>query len=101
MLAHKSGGTFLQSTGLVKFQASNPHSFLNNLLKAQNTIVAGPCQYTGYRLYIFSCSTQLSMKCIMLINVKISTVVGISTFITCSMAITASESLKARKVLIF
>ena len=45
----------------------------------------------------FSCSTQLSLKLIMLINVKMPTIVGILAFI--SMINTTSESLKARKVL--
>ena len=48
---------------------------------------------------LFPCSTQLSMKFIILINVKMPTAVGILTFI--SMIITTSESLKARKVYIF
>ena len=47
----------------------------------------------------FSCSTQLSMKFIILINVKIPTMVGIVAFI--SMMNTTSESLKARKIFIF
>ena len=47
----------------------------------------------------FSCSTQLGMKCIMLINVKMPTIVGILTFI--SMINKISESLKARKNNIF
>ena len=47
---------------------------------------------------LFSCSTQLRMKFIILINVKMPTIVGILTFI--SMVNTTSESLKARKVFI-
>ena len=43
----------------------------------------------------FSCSTRLSMKLVMLINVKMHTRVDILTFM--SMIITRSESLKARK----
>ena len=46
-----------------------------------------------------SCSTQLSIKFIKLINVKMPTIVGILTFM--SMINTTCESLKARKVLIF
>ena len=46
----------------------------------------------GYKL--FSCSTQLSMKFIMLMNVKMPIIVGILTFI--SMINTTSERLKAR-----
>ena len=42
------------------------------------------------------CSTQLSMKLIKLMNVKMPTIVGILTFI--SMINTTYESLKARKV---
>ena len=48
---------------------------------------------------LFLCSTQLSMKFIMLINVKMPTIVGILIFI--SRINTTSESLKARKVLYF
>ena len=48
---------------------------------------------------LFSCSTQMSMKFIMLINVKMPTIVGILIFM--SMINTASECLKAKKVLNF
>ena len=48
---------------------------------------------------MFSCSTQLSMKFIMLINVTIQTTIGILTFI--SMIDTTPESLNERKVYIF
>ena len=48
---------------------------------------------------LFSCSTQLSIKFVMLINIKMPTIVGILTFI--SLIIKTSESLKARKVSIF
>ena len=47
---------------------------------------------------LFSCSTQLSMKFILLINVKMPTVVGILTFI--SVINTTSERLKARNFFI-
>ena len=47
----------------------------------------------------FSYSTQMSMKFIILINVKMPTIVGILTFI--SMINTTSDSLKARIVFIF
>ena len=50
----------------------------------------------GYKT--FSCSTLLSIKFIMLINVKMPTIVGILTFI--SMINKISESLKAIKVFI-
>ena len=43
---------------------------------------------------LFSCSTQLSTKFILLINVKMSTIVGILTFI--SMINATSERLKSR-----
>ena len=45
------------------------------------------------------CSTQLSMKFILLINVKMPTIVGISTFI--SRIITSYESLKERNTYLF
>ena len=48
---------------------------------------------------LFSCSTQLSAKFIVLINVKMPTVVGILTFI--SIINTASERLKARNFFTF
>ena len=44
---------------------------------------------------LFSCSTQLGSKCIMLINVKMPTIVGIFTFI--NMINTTSKSLKQEK----
>ena len=47
---------------------------------------------------LFSYSTQLSKKFILLINVKMPTVVGILTFI--SMINTSSEGLKARNFFI-
>ena len=45
---------------------------------------------------LFTCSTQLSVKFIMLINVKMPMIVGILTFV--SMINTAYESLKARSI---
>ena len=48
---------------------------------------------------LLSCSTQLSTKFILLINVKMPTIVGIFTFI--SMINTTSERLKARNVFIY
>ena len=50
-------------------------------------------------IILFSCSTQLCIRLIMLINVKMQTIVGILTFI--SMINTASESLKARWFFLF
>ena len=48
---------------------------------------------------LYSCSTQLSTKFIILINVKMPTIVGILTLI--SMLNATSECLRARKVGIF
>ena len=48
---------------------------------------------------LFSCSTQLSPKFILLINVKMPTIVGILTFM--SRINTTSESLNARKICVF
>ena len=48
---------------------------------------------------LFSCSTQLSTKFILLINVKMPTIVGILTFI--SRINTISKSLNARKISVF
>ena len=47
----------------------------------------------------FSCSTQLSMKFIILINVRMSSIVSILTLI--SQINTSSESFKARNAIIF
>ena len=47
---------------------------------------------------LFSCSTHLSTKFILLINVKMSTIVGILTFI--SIINTTFERLKARNFFI-
>ena len=47
---------------------------------------------------LFSCPTQLKIKFIILINVKMPTIVGISTFI--SMINATYDSLKASKVFI-
>ena len=52
-----------------------------------------------YVIKLSSCSIQLSMKWIMLINVKMPTIVGILTF--SSMINTAHESLKVRIFFIF
>ena len=57
------------------------------------------CNKSGLEVIkLFSCSTQLSMKFIMLISVKMPTMVGIFTFI--SMINTTSERLKARNFFI-
>ena len=47
---------------------------------------------------LFPCSTQMSMKFILLINVKMSTIVGVLIFI--SMINTTSARLKARNFFI-
>ena len=51
----------------------------------------------GYKL--FSCSTQMSMKFILFINVKMQTIVGISTFI--SRIITTCKCFKQENIFIF
>ena len=53
---------------------------------------------SGLEVEFFSYSTQLSMKFILLINVKMPTIVGILTFI--SMINTTSERLETRKFFI-
>ena len=50
-------------------------------------------------IQFFTCSTQMSMKFFLLINIKMPTIVGILTFI--SMINTSSESLKAKKIFCF
>ena len=52
----------------------------------------------GPRLYNFLCSTQLSIKCIMLINFKMPTIIGILTCI--SMINTTFERFKAKNFFI-
>ena len=47
----------------------------------------------------FSCSTQLSLKFILLINVKMPTILGILTFM--SRINTTSENFRERKILVF
>ena len=69
------------------------------------TRALGTDTYTGNKslgtdvIKLFSCSTQLSMKFILLINVKMPTIVGILTFI--SRINTASKNFKARKIFNF
>ena len=53
----------------------------------------------GPEVIFFLCYTQLSMRFIMLINVKMPTIVGILIFM--SMIITTYEQLKARNAFIF
>ena len=55
--------------------------------------------YKATRLKYYSCSTQLSMKFILLINVKMPSIVGILTFL--SWIVTTSEKLKHEKSLFF
>ena len=73
---------------------STEHEIFHTHNVKMPTIIPGP-----EVIKLFLCSTQLSMKFIMLINVKMPTSVGILSFI--SMINTTSESLKARKVIIF
>ena len=79
---------------------------LHGLCLPSSTLTADGSQGVEYKdcpgseiLNLFSCSTQLGMKSIMHINVKMSTNVGILTFI--SMINIISESLKASKVFMF
>ena len=59
------------------------------------TMLKNPCPEV---IKLFPCSTQLGTKFILLVNVKMSTVVDILTFI--SMINTTSERLKARNFFI-
>ena len=64
----------------------------------------GPYSYATYvgpglKVIKMSCSSQLSMKFVLLINVKMPTIVGILPFM--SMTNTTSDSLEIRKVNIF
>ena len=66
--------------------------FIHTLMKLHHFIdCAGNHCSRGYKIFLYS--TQLSMKLIMLINVKMPTIVGILTFI--SMINTTSDRLKA------
>ena len=64
-----------------------------------NTLFILKIQVQGRGYKTFSCSTQLSLKLIMLIKVKMPTIVGILTFIC--MINTTIESMKTRKVFVF
>ena len=71
----------------------------NTYIKLVNKNMGLDVRKTGPEvLKLFPCSTQLSKKCILLINVKMPTIVGILTFI--SVINTASERLKARNFFI-
>ena len=70
-------------------------SLHNQSVHMQTTTKKTQIRPRGYKL--FSCSTQLSTKFILLINVKMPTIVGILTF---SKINTASEKVKAIKLLI-
>ena len=63
---------------------------LNWIIAIKSCITLRP----GPEVKLFSCSIQQSMKCFLLINVEMTTIVGILTFI--SMVNTTSERLKAR-----
>ena len=65
--------------------------------KSQNSLQLGRAGPDVIKL--FSCSTQLSTKFILLINVKMSAIAGILTFI--SLINTTFESLKARNSFTF
>ena len=69
-------------------QFKEPNSLMNNPLSPGPEVIKR-----------FPCSTQLSTKFILLINVKMPTIVGILTVI--SRINTTSESFKARKIIIF
>ena len=75
--------------------------FLKALLLKLNVIIRetlGKREPGPEVIKLFSCSTQLSMKFILLINVKMPTILGILTFI--SKINTTSERLKARNFFI-
>ena len=75
---------------------SNLITFANSLdpKQAQQNVQSG-----SEVIKLFSCSTQLSTKFILLINVKMPIIVGIFTFI--SMINTTSERLKAKNFFTF
>ena len=69
--------------------------------KKQQGYISSKCQenMSGSEVIkLFSCSTQLNIKFILLINVKMPTIVGILTFV--SMINTTSERLKTRNFFI-
>ena len=73
---------------------------LGSFLVVTATVTVLKFQTPGPRVIkFFSCSTQLSLKFILPMNVKMSTIVGILTLI--GMINTTSESLEARKCFIF
>ena len=69
-------------------------NYLKDTIRVSNTCSLNP-GLEVIKLFSWQCSTQLSTKFILLINVKMPTIVGILTFI--SMINTTSERLKARK----
>ena len=71
----------------------------NSIVKEWNPITDSAGKQTRAEvIQLFSCSTQLSIKFILLINVKMQTIVGILTFI--STINTTCERLKARNFFI-
>ena len=75
------------------------HTLSLNTFTGLSNWFAGKKMYTGLKVIkLFSCSTELSTKFTLLINVKMPTTVGISTFI--SMINATLESPKSRNFFI-
>ena len=70
------------------------HSIIWNFAESRIWNIPGP-----EVIQLFSCATQLSLNFILLTSVQIPTIVGILTFV--SRKDTASESFRARKIIIF
>ena len=83
-------------------------SLLDNILmrtepkkKLQNMLMkhcAPDCNLAPEVIKLFSCSTQLSMKFLMLINVKMPTIVGILTFVNRKSSILGLSELKQSQI---
>ena len=82
MRAHLLHNTFSRNLSSIR---SGPYSFVNSVERIGPEVIK-----------LFSCSAQLCMKFIMLINVKLPTIVDILIFL--SMLNTSSKSSKAGKV---
>ena len=70
--------TVLYTIGLLRKHCG---TFLSKSNNSGNVVyMSSIANQTSWVIKLFSCSTQLSMKFILLINVKMATIVGISAF---------------------
>ena len=99
MLNHSLNMHIQQSGGAISYRIGQSLHLCSCLVYASSEGSGETTWMIGLKVIkLFSCSTQLSTKFILLINVKMPTIVGILTFI--SMISTTSERLKARNFFI-